>query len=301
MSGRNRKQAPGGRGMPRWRQRHRLGRSLPRDDGCCWSGSNRDGCCRSARSSAKSSPTTRPASSISAGAYSDWLEIYNPDPQAAYTLTNWSINYAKTGATWTFPNNVTIGPGEYRVIFCDSTPTTDPLGELHTSFNLSKSGSTLELINATNSVVSSLTYPAMSVGHLLRHGRDGHRNGPRGRGATAAYYAPTNGNLVTTGNGANNWTLPTYNDSTWYSGATGLGFAGNVNGFATTVYKSNLPQHHQSHHGELRHKHAGRPDLDADRDCALHQLHQHALGQRRLQRPTTRPRGRASPTGPSRA
>ena len=51
-------------------------------------------------------------------------------------------------------------------------------------------------------------------------------------GATAKYFAPTNGNLGTT------WTQPGFNDSSWASGPTGLGYAV-VNGFATTLYKAN--------------------------------------------------------------
>ena len=61
---------------------------------------------------------------------------------------------AATSTTWTFPNNVILGPGEFRVVFCDSRDTNtsqrgDPLGELDTGFNLSKAGATLELINAS--------------------------------------------------------------------------------------------------------------------------------------------------------
>ena len=67
-----------------------------------------------------------------AGATSDWLEVCNPDPTASVSLAGWSLNYQKTGSskstTWTVPinDNLVLGPGESRVIFCDSTSATDP-------------------------------------------------------------------------------------------------------------------------------------------------------------------------------
>ena len=51
-------------------------------------------------------------------------------------------------------------------------------------------------------------------------------------GATATYLAPTNDSLGTT------WTEPSFNDSSWASGPTGLGYS-MANGFATTLYKAN--------------------------------------------------------------
>ncbi len=104
------------------------------------------------------------------GNTADWLEIYNPDPMVAANLSGWTISYEKTGSTtiktWTFPNNAILGPGAFRVIFCDSNDTNtsaeDPLGELDTGFNLSKDGATLDLINTSAAIVSSLTYPALS-------------------------------------------------------------------------------------------------------------------------------------------
>ena len=136
------------------------------------------------------------------GAIRNWLEVYNPDPQAAANLTNWSINYAKTNATWDFPSGTIIGPGKYRLVFCDSTPTSDPLGELHSNFGLSKNGSTLELLNATNTVVSSLTYPALGADTSYGPGETVTETDLVAPGATAMYYAPTNGTLVTTGTGS---------------------------------------------------------------------------------------------------
>ena len=175
-----------------------------------------------------------------AGAASDWLEVYNPDPTTAVNLAGWSLNYQKTGSqnstTWTIPStsNVVLGPGEFRVIFCDSTSATDPVLELHTNFNLSKAGATVELINASSAVVSTLTYPALSSDTSYGPAETVSETDLVAAGATATYYAPTSNALGTT------WTQPGFNDSAWSSGPTGLGYANTVPGFAATLDRSNL-------------------------------------------------------------
>ena len=173
-----------------------------------------------------------------AGAASDWLELYNPDPTTAVNLSGWSLNYQKTGSqsstTWTIPNNVVLGPGEFRVVFCDSTPTTDPVGELHSSFNLSKAGATVELLNTSSTVISTLTYPTLSSDTSYGPLESVSETDLVAAGATASYYAPTSNALGTT------WTQSSFNASSWASGPTGLGFANTVPGFACTLYRANV-------------------------------------------------------------
>ena len=131
-----------------------------------------------------------------------------------------------------------LGPGEFRVVFCDSSDTTpnaeNAVGELDTGFNLSKGGATLELINASSAVISSLTYPALSSDTSYGPAETVTETDLVAAGATATYYAPTSNSLGTT------WTQPGFNDSSWASGPTGLGFANTVPGFATTLYRSNV-------------------------------------------------------------
>ena len=175
------------------------------------------------------------------GNTADWLEIYNPDPTTAVNLSGWSLSYEKTGGTtsktWTFPNNVVLGPGAFRVIFCDSNDTLtsaeDPLGELDTGFNLSKDGATLELINTppTSTVVSTLTYPTLSSDTSYGPVETVAETDLVAAGATASYYAPTAA--------VANWNQPGFNAASWASGPTGLGYTG-VPGFATTLYRANI-------------------------------------------------------------
>ena len=171
------------------------------------------------------------------GNSADWLEIYNPDPTTAVNLGGWTINYAKTNSStthsWTFPNNVILGPGAFRVIFCDSADTNtsaeDPLGELDTGFNLSKDGATLELINTSAATVSSLTYTTLSSDTSYGPIDTVAETDLVAAGATASYYAPTAP--------VANWSMPSFNASSWASGPTGLGYTG-VPGFATTLYRA---------------------------------------------------------------
>ena len=178
------------------------------------------------------------------GDTADWLEIYNPDPTTTANLTGWSISYLKTGGsstkTWNFPTNTILGPGEFRVIFGDSNMTSTELsaetalGELDTGFNLSSSGATVSLWNGaggTGSRISTLTYPTLNSNTSYGPLTTVNETDVVAAGATASYYCPTSNSLGTT------WTQPGFNDSSWASGAMGLGFC-NVNGFACTSYVS---------------------------------------------------------------
>ncbi|MGO9111484.1 MAG: CotH kinase family protein, partial [Thermoguttaceae bacterium] len=175
-----------------------------------------------------------------AGVTSDWLEICNPDPTTAVDLAGWSLTYQKTGSnnvtTWTIPStsNVVLGPNESRVFFCDSNSATDPVEELHTNFNLSSGGATVELINPSSTVISTLTYPKLTSDTSYGVGETVSETDLVAAGATATYYAPTDNSLGTS------WTQPGFNDTSWASGPTGLGYSSaTVSGFATTLYKSN--------------------------------------------------------------
>lgn len=166
------------------------------------------------------------------GTTADWLEITNTSGTQAVNLAGWQLRYNGANPGWTFPS-MNLGPGESRVIFCDSASATDPTQELHTNFNLSKSGKNLLLVdNLGNTVSSYLPYPAMTSDISYGLGETVSETDLVAAGATAKYLAPTSGTLGTT------WTQPGFNDSSWGSGPTGLGYSV-VNGFATTLYKAN--------------------------------------------------------------
>ncbi len=79
------------------------------------------------------------------GAFSDWIEIANPDASpvslSGYHLTDDAANLTK----WSFPA-VTIPANGYLVVFASNKNRTDPASELHTNFRLSASGEYLGLV-----------------------------------------------------------------------------------------------------------------------------------------------------------
>ena len=218
-------------------------KDFPKGDTCGSNASKSDGLLSLAPIISEVDPGNKSGIVDTLGNTADWLEIYNPDPTAAANLSGWTISYEKTGGTtsktWTIPNNVILGPGAFRVIFCDSSDTNtseeDPLGELNTGFNLSKDGATVQLINNNTpaAVVSSLTYPSLSSDTSYGPGETVTETDLVAAGATASYYAPTSNSLGT------NWIQPGFNASSWASGPTGLGYTG-VPGFATTLYRANI-------------------------------------------------------------
>ena len=93
------------------------------------------------------------------GNFSDWIEIYNPNPFAidldGYHLTSNSTNLIE----WSFPTEVTLDGNSYLIIFASGT--SRGLPELHTNFKISASGGYLALIASDGSTVINefVNYP----------------------------------------------------------------------------------------------------------------------------------------------
>ena len=151
------------------------------------------------------------------GDYCDWIEIHNP-AASAVDLTGWKLK--DSANEWPFPS-MTLGPGEYRVIFASDKDRRDPAGELHTNFKLDGDGEYLALVDATDTVVHPYapTFPDqledISYGVL----REEHGNTELvSQGASGRYSVPAAGPLDPA------WVDPFYDDSGWATGTTGLGF-----------------------------------------------------------------------------
>lgn len=83
--------------------------------------------------------------------YSDWIEIYNPTPDAI-SLLNWSLtDDPDNKQKWLFPD-ITIAANQYVIIFASGK---DQNGtQLHTNFKLEASGEYLALIDPQGNVAS---------------------------------------------------------------------------------------------------------------------------------------------------
>lgn len=87
------------------------------------------------------------------GAYSDWIELHNPDATAV-DLAGWHLTDSANYKTkWQFPA-VTLPAGGYLVVFASSKNRRDASGRLHTNFNLSASGEYLALVKADGATVA---------------------------------------------------------------------------------------------------------------------------------------------------
>ena len=97
------------------------------------------------------------------GAFSDWIEIYNPDSTTA-DLSGWHLTDDSAAlAKWTFPAGVTIQPGGYLVVFASGKDRAVAGQELHTNFALAASGEFLALVQPNGTTVASQFSPEFPV------------------------------------------------------------------------------------------------------------------------------------------
>lgn len=83
----------------------------------------------------------------------DWIELYNPG-ETAVDLSGWFLTDDENDLhKWSFPS-VSIGAGEYMVIFASGKDRKSEKSKLHTSFKLSGGGEYLALVEADSDVVS---------------------------------------------------------------------------------------------------------------------------------------------------
>src|SRR5690606_30925369 len=93
--------------------------------------------------------------------YQDWVELYNAGPT--------SVNLNGYGLTddpsapykWVLPN-VTLAPGQYRIVFCSDKNRTNPANNLHTNWKISNEGETI-VLTSPNGAYSN-TAPPTALG-----------------------------------------------------------------------------------------------------------------------------------------
>jgi len=94
----------------------------------------------------------------------DWIEIYNPDANAL-NLAGWAltdkVDHEDEATRWVFPS-VSLAPGAHLIVFASKKNRSDPSGNLHTHFSLSKNGEYLALLDPAGNAVSEFS-PAFSA------------------------------------------------------------------------------------------------------------------------------------------
>lgn len=155
------------------------------------------------------------------GDFSDWIELTNTS-QAAVNLSGWYLTDNANNLTkWEFPST-TIQPNEFLIIFASNKDRAIAGSELHTNFGLSKNGEYLALVNPDGSTIEheySPNFPAQLED--ISYGLAGSITEITlidGEAHCSALVPTINHNLGAT------WQLVSFDDSSWDSGSTGVGY-----------------------------------------------------------------------------
>jgi hypothetical protein len=90
------------------------------------------------------------------GNFPDWIELYNPGPNAVSLDGLFLTDDADIPMRYPIPNGLTITPGGYMLFYADSSPN---LGARHTNFSLSRTGEFIGLYGAQGAVlIDSYTF-----------------------------------------------------------------------------------------------------------------------------------------------
>jgi hypothetical protein len=152
------------------------------------------------------------------GDHGDWIELFNPTANdinlGGYYLTDKTDNLIE----WQIPA-ATISSGGTLVIFADGKNRADPTKTLHTNFSLSGSGEYVALVAPDQTTILSAYTFGPQVSDVAYGVGVSEATVPLvPTGAPTKVLVPTDGSLGTS------WTSSGFSDSTWTSGATGVGY-----------------------------------------------------------------------------
>src|SRR6266480_7343589 len=169
------------------------------------------------------------------GQFPDWIEIYNTSA-GTVNLNGWSLTDDPTRqARWFFPATNLTAKG-FMIIFASGTNHAVLGQPLHADFSLKAGGEYLALLKPDGSVATEFapTFPQQFPDISYGLGQDVTTNRLVASGAPANVLIPSGGTLGLT------WTQTVFNDSSWNSGATGVGYETAVAGFAVYNYVANV-------------------------------------------------------------
>jgi hypothetical protein len=157
--------------------------------------------------------------------FSDWIEVFNGTP-AALDLSGWHLTDSETDLDrWEFPS-ITLDAGGYLVVFASGKDRRNPSRPLHTNFSLDAGGEFLALVEPDGQTIAQQFSPTFGPQRSdVSFGLAQATNAAIASGDTWSYFVPGSGSLGTT------WTQLAYNDNSWASGATSLGFGIQGTGF----------------------------------------------------------------------
>ena len=159
---------------------------------------------------------------------SDWIEIHNAGRSPA-SLDGWHLTDTRGNLTkWKFPA-ITLQPDAYLVVFASGKDRRDPAGALHTNFKLSGAGEYLGLIRPDGATIVSEfspAYPAQAPMSPTAWSKSPRKRCCWPQGAAAQALVPRDDTMEPQyrPDDPRPWTLEDFDDSTWLSGTTGIGY-----------------------------------------------------------------------------
>jgi len=151
---------------------------------------------------------------------SDWIEIHN-NSFTAINLEGWSLTDDPEHLDiWEFPS-ITLFPNGYMVVFASGKDRKAPGAPLHTHFSLAREGDYLALLDPSGNIATEFSpmYPEqftdISFGSGVSQADEVvllHEPAP------ARALIPSGGSL------GMRWTQVAFDDSSWESGRTGVGY-----------------------------------------------------------------------------
>ncbi|HDS83948.1 MAG TPA: hypothetical protein ENN97_01945, partial [Phycisphaerales bacterium] len=162
------------------------------------------------------------------GDASDWIELYNTTNRSI-SLKDWYLTDDQDDLTqWQFPD-VALPAGGYLVVFASGKDRTDPDAPLHTNFSLAAAGEYLALVYPDGQTIAHTygVYPVqftnISYGISEAGAAAIETTTLLAEGAPAKAFIPSSSAL------GDSWRYYDFDDQSWLTGATGVGYEANPN------------------------------------------------------------------------
>jgi len=106
------------------------------------------------------------------GLYPDWIELYNTT-NAAVDLSGCGISDDENKpGKWRFPENTSIGAGEYLIVYCSGRESNAP-GAIEIPFSLNSYAESVVLSNTAGKILDSFAYTSQDTDHAMARTPDG--------------------------------------------------------------------------------------------------------------------------------
>jgi hypothetical protein len=154
------------------------------------------------------------------GEFSDWIELHNGGTNVV-NLDGWLLtDRVAPSNPWRFPST-NLAPNAYLLVFASGKNRRVPGAPLHTDFALGRNGEYLALLKPDGTNVATAYSPQFPVqASGVSYGIPLQQTTATliGAGAVAKVLVPLDGSL------GNTWTMTSFDDSSWLSRTTGVGY-----------------------------------------------------------------------------